>query len=95
MKRTRLPTRVVLVLVYVCSDIVHAASKDVKGAYFNENMWTLVESEDESVHTLSDLRDGVYSLELAATRSGCQPSGPGTSGVMSLLSFLLHHLLFH
>lgn len=67
-----------LVVLLVCSNPggVRAQPESKRARYFDENAWTLIRKENERLKSLKDLRDGVYSLELASSRSSCG-SGPG------------------
>lgn len=56
---------------------VRAVSNNAKDTYFNEDTWALIRTEDGVVENLVDLRTGVYSLELASTRSSCGSSRLG------------------
>lgn len=49
-----------------------------KDEYFQNDSWRLIPAENKIVSTLSDLKDGVYFLELSSIRSECGPAGPGT-----------------
>lgn len=42
-----------------------------KNLYFDENKWMLVPADNKPVTTLSDLNDGVYSIQLSGERSNC------------------------
>ncbi|KAI8101852.1 hypothetical protein M9434_006916 [Picochlorum sp. BPE23] len=73
----KVTTFATLLAVLVCTIVedVHARSENVKGVYFDENTSKLVPSDNQVVQNLADLSDGVYSLELATTRSSCVSSG--------------------
>ena len=47
--------------------------------YFNTDTWSLVASDNNTITSLSDLKDGVYSIQLSGVRSGCglDSKGPG------------------
>ena len=47
--------------------------------YFDPNKWDLVPGDNSAVTSLSDLKDGVYSIQLSGERSGCGlgSQGPG------------------
>jgi hypothetical protein len=80
MKVTTFATNTLLVGVLVfCTTLedVRARSKNVKGVYFDENTSKLIPTDNQVVQSLADLSDGVYSLGLTTTRSGCGSSGQG------------------
>jgi hypothetical protein len=45
---------------------------DPKNDYFNNDAWDLVEAENKAITSLSELSDGVFSLQLAVARSACE-----------------------
>eukprot|EP00889_Picochlorum_renovo_P006890 jgi/Picre1/33920/NNA_001399.t1 len=73
----RVTTNTLVVVVLFCTMLedVRARSRNVKGVYFDENTSKLIPADNQVVQNLADLSDGVYSLELATTRSGCGSSG--------------------
>jgi hypothetical protein len=50
-----------------------------KNDYFDPNDWSLVPSDNKPITSLSDLKTGVYSIQLSGERAGCGPDskGPG------------------
>ncbi|WPT17821.1 hypothetical protein PSENEW3_00005823 [Picochlorum sp. SENEW3] len=68
MKVTTFATTTLLVVVQLCTLL-----ENVKAAYFEKD--TLIPTENQVVQNLGDLRDGVYSMELATTRSSCGSFG--------------------
>lgn len=70
MKVTTFATTTLLVVVQLCTLL-----ENVKAAYFEKD--TLIPTENQVVQNLGDLRDGVYSMELATTRSSCGSFGKG------------------
>ena len=54
------------------------------------NSWSLVPSSDDSaVTSLSDLKDGVYSIQIAGQRSGCAlgSNGPGMPSLAEYVAY--------
>ena len=47
--------------------------------HFEPNKWSLVPGDNSAIMSLSDLKDGVYSIQLSGERSGCGlgSQGPG------------------
>jgi hypothetical protein len=45
---------------------------DLKNDYLNNDAWDLVEAGNKAITSLSELSDGVFSLQLAAVRSDCE-----------------------
>ena len=47
--------------------------------YFDSNKWNLVPGDNSAITSLSDLKVGVYSIQLSGERSGCGlgSQGPG------------------
>jgi len=69
-------------LVLLCAVLNHGtfANKVVlsRSIYFDKNKLTLMPAYDKPVTTLSDLNDGVYSIQLLRERSSCGSTvGPG------------------
>ena len=52
--------------------------------YFDSNTWRLVPVDSEPITSLSDLKTGVYSIQLAGERPGCglDSMGPGMMMIM-------------
>lgn len=45
---------------------------DSKDDYFNNDAWELVEAGNKAITSLSELSDGVFTLQLAVARSACE-----------------------
>lgn len=52
--------------------------------YFNPDKWSLRPADSEPITSLSDLKSGVYSVQLSGERSGCglDSKGPGMMMMM-------------
>jgi len=50
-----------------------------KNDYFDSNTWSLLPVDSEPITSLSDLKAGVYSIQLSGERAGCglDSKGPG------------------
>ena len=59
--------------------VLARTSKQATNEYFNTDMSGLVGADNGAVTSLSDLKDGVYSIQLSGERSGCglDSQGPG------------------
>ena len=56
---------------------------NTKNESFNTNAWELVQADNEPIASLSDLSDGVFSLQLSAVQSDCET---GTGLVFATLA---------
>jgi hypothetical protein len=57
------------------------AGTDLKNDYLKKDAWNLVEAGNKAITSLSELSDGVFSIELAAVRSDCET---GTDSALSI-----------
>jgi hypothetical protein len=65
----------VLALLLQCRSLGEA--RQSKAAGFDHDAWELLPVENGSINSLSDVSDGVYSIELAETRPACSTPSPG------------------
>ena len=62
-------------LVALCALLTYGVRANkvtlLKNMYFDEDKWSLVPADNTPVTNLSDVRDGVYSIQLPGERSSC------------------------
>lgn len=56
-----------------------------KNDYFDPNDWSLVPADSQPVTSLSDMKSGVYSIQLSGERPGCGLDSKGPGVIMMIM----------
>ena len=77
------------------SDDAYATRARTQGTFNNENRWSLEPVEAETIQSISDLTDGVYSVELVGGRSQCLRNRKGANSIFAYIQLLGSFISYH